>query len=500
MTAIELDLTLWPRQREAFESQATEILFGGASSGGKSHFARVVIIACSLLVPGLQSRLIRKKYADIITNHVEGATGFRAMLKPLIDRGLVSITKEGIKFPKGSVCTFQHCQDERQFDSAQGIETQLLVVEEATQISERLIRVFRAWVRMSETLKANVPDVLKDKLPWILYTANPVGQSVGFFRRNFVKARRAGQIELVDGFKRQYIPSLIADNKSIDAETGRQRLSGIGDSGLARALMEGDWDSPIGEFYPEWDESRHVIDDFNPALCVPHWYQYRGFDWGTADPAYCAWACVSDGEPFHDEQGRKRWYPRGAVIVFDEWHIADPENPARGLRLRNKDMALGIVERSDINYRKVVTLTDSKPFQDTGGDGPAKTFEENGVPLTHADTSRVAGWSALRSMLIGEIFNWESQKRIPMIYFCTRCAAAREYIPTLPRHPREDKRDDAAEHGEATHTCDTIRLMALAHNRKVVKDRVDPTTEKVQKLLSAKPNIKGILKNHGIRL
>jgi hypothetical protein len=37
----ELDLELHPKQELAFNSLATEILYGGAAGGGKSHLMRV---------------------------------------------------------------------------------------------------------------------------------------------------------------------------------------------------------------------------------------------------------------------------------------------------------------------------------------------------------------------------------------------------------------------------------------------------------------------------
>ncbi len=197
---IELDLGLHPRQLEAFNSPAREILFGGATEGGKSHYARVYLITACLNIAGLQTVLIRKKYQDIISNHVEGRTGFKALLAPLIKLGYVKITNDGVYFKNGSIVAFQHCQDLRQVDSAQGVEKHILVIDEATQISERLIRFFRAWVRMPKEMMATLPDDWKDKLPAILYTANPIGASVPFFKRKFVDARPHEKIEMVEGF------------------------------------------------------------------------------------------------------------------------------------------------------------------------------------------------------------------------------------------------------------------------------------------------------------
>ncbi len=488
-----LNLELWPRQLEAFETSATELLFGGATEGGKSHFIRVALIAWCLAIPGLQCVLIRKRYQDIISNHLDGRTGFRGMLQTLVALKQVRITSKDIAFANGSIIQFQHCQDERQFDSAQGVEKHVLVIDEATQISERLIRFFRAWVRMPLDMQQSLPNDYKGKFPRIIYTANPIGVSVSYFRREFVKARPTGDIQLVDGFLRQYIPSRYTDNLSVDEAAHRGRLAGIGDPALAKALDEGDWDAPIGEFFPEWDEKRHVVVDFIPPQ---HWFRFRVFDWGTADPAYVGWFAISDGEPFRDILGRERWFPRGAFILYQEWYICDPHDLARGLRMRNEDMATGILSRSELNHKNVITLTDSLPFQDRGGETIAQTFAKNGVILTRGDTSRVAGWSQMRSRLIGVEVDSNVNERIPMLFITSSCKAARDYIPSLPRHPNENHREDAAEHGEATHACDAIRLACMAHP--VIKDRKEPIESRIKKQLeSCRPTMKKIAQARG---
>jgi len=488
-----IELGLWPRQEQAFLTEATELLFGGATEGGKSHFVRVALTAWCLAVPGLQCVLIRKKYADILQNHVEGPTGFRAILRPLIDAGEVTITQERITFPRGSQINFQHCQDERQFDSAQGVEKHVLVIDEATQISERLIRFFRTWVRMPKEMRDQLPPEWRGKFPRIIYTANPIGQSVPFFKRNFVERCRDEQIVDVDGFKRQYLLSRYTDNYSVDEASHQGRLDGIGDAALARALDLGDWNAITGEFFPEWDEERHVIK--YPFTVPTHWTRFRTFDWGTADPFAVYWIAISDGEPFRDGNGKQRWLPRGALVVYQEWYGCDPDNPAKGCRMRNEDVADGILARSELGFERVPTLTDSLPFQDRGGETIADVFKKRGVILTQGDTSRVPGWSQMRSRLIGIQIDSNDPLKYPLLYVTAECKYARDYIPALPRHPSETKPEDAAEHGEATHACDAIRLGCMAHT--VITDKKQPTEERIRRALSAKPTMQSITRRMG---
>ena len=491
-----LDLSLWPRQLDALQTDATELLFGGATEGGKSHLARVALIVWCLGIDGLQCVLIRKRYQDILNNHVEGPTGFRSLLAPLLTAKHARITDSEIIFANGSRIAFQHCQDERQFDSAQGVEVHVLVIDEATQITERLIRFFRTWVRMPTEMRNKLPAQFRDKFPRIIYTANPIGVSVSFFRRHFVKARPHQSIELVEGFKRQYLLSRYTDNMSVDADAHIGRLAGIGDKALARALDEGDWDAPVGEFFPEYNEQRHVVKDFIPPSS---WFRFRVFDWGTADPHYVGWLSVSDGEPFKDSQDNERWFPRGALVLYNEWYGADATDPSKGIRMRNEEMALGIVARSELGHINVATLTDSLPFQDRGGETIAQIFAKNGVVLTRGDTTRVSGWSQLRGRLIGIEYDSNSHVRLPMVYFCESCKFARDYIPALPRHPSDAKKEDAAEHGEATHACDAIRLACTAHT--VIKGSIEPLQARIERQIKlSRPTIKRITGQSGARI
>lgn len=499
MPVVDLPLPLWPRQKECLVSGANDQFFGGASEGGKSYFARVATIIPGLECNNIQIILLRKKFDDIL-GYLDGNKGFRELLFPLTSTGQVEVTQKGIRFPNNNVCSFKHCQDDRQFDSAQGSESQILIKEEGPQIKERMIRAFDGWCRMTKEHRLAQPPFWQQKLPWKLTTGNPVGQSVGFYKKNYVKPineatgryRKPFEIWEVDGFRRQFVPSFVGDNLSVDKEAHKARLKAIGDPELARALDEGDWDAITGEFFPEWDESRHVVPDFTPP---DHWFRFRALDLGYAEPFCVYWVAVSDGEPFKDSGGQERWFPRGCFVVYQEWYGCDPISPEKGIRLRNEDIALGILERSEYAHKKVITLTDGLPFQDRGGEGVDEVFARCGCPITKGDTSRIVGWSMLRSRLIGiEVPGYV--KRAAMMVFTSSCMAARDYMPALPRHPNENKKEDAAEHGEFTHSPDTARIISMAHT--IVKDLALPTETKLNRAIKAqRPTMKNIIKMNG---
>lgn len=466
-----VNLKLYPKQVIAFQTTATEYLFGGASEGGKTAFFKIASIIWCDTVPNLQVYIFRKYYNDAITNYMPGQFGFKSLLREWVKSKKVKITENQVVWVEtGSTINLLQCRTEEDFEKSQGIEKHLLIFDEAAQIKPRHIEGLRGWVRMPNDMKDKLPEQLaglyphltnqerRDFFPRIIYGSNPIGAAVSFFRRHFVKARAPFAIERVDnslgGFKRQYIPSRVQDNRSADQEAQRARLSGMGEQ-VATALIDGNWDAPIGDYFKEYNDQIHTVPDFTPPK---HWFKYRTFDWGSSEPFAVYWIAVSDGQVFKDQNGFQRWFPIGALIVYREWYGCDELDHAKGLRMRNPDIAKGITNRTKENTSGY-TLTDSLPFQDRGfTDGKdvyliSDDFKENGVILTLGNTKRIHGWTQMRARLSGV-------DGMPMIFFCQSCKFIREYIPMLGYS--QSNTEDAAESGEATHSCDAIRLACTA--------------------------------------
>lgn len=484
------------KQQLAFDSEATDILFGGATRGGKSFFVRRSLILWCSRIPGLQTDIFRLNFDDVIAEVMEGGeTSFPILLNAWERAGYVKINQTEIKFWNDSLISLEHAADVAAVKlKHQGIAKHVRVFMEATQIDPSLIQWLSAWVTMSDTMQERVPPEWKGRFPKIIHATNPIGPSAGYYRRSYVKARAPYAIEQVGAFRRQYIPALVEDNPHENAEVTRARVSEVGDKAVSDALLNANWDASVGEFFPEYNEDKHVVADFYPPS---HWFRYRSFDWGTAEPFAVGWFAVSDGEPFKDQDGKERWFPRGALVLYQEWYGCDENDPAKGCRWRNEDIAQGIVSRSEYEHRNVPTLTDSLPFQDRGGETIAQVFQRNGCILTLGDTSRVPGWSQLRSRLIGVEIDSNDSFKAPMIYFTASCKYARDYIPALTRHPSETKKEDAQEHGEATHMCDMVRIACMAH--RVIKDDTHGITQrKIEKEIRMnKPTVKRVIPNIG---
>jgi len=160
------------------------------------------------------------------------------------------------------------------------------------------------------------------------------------------------------------------------------------------------------------------------------------------------WMTVSDGEPFTDSKGRERWFPAGAVIVYREWYGCDPDSPSIGLGSTNLDIVKGTLARTT-ETTSGITVTDNLPFQRRDDELMADFYRKHGLPLTLGNTDRVMGWARIKDYLKGI-------DGLPMLYIVESCQYLRDYLPAIQRH--DHKMEDAAEHGEATHAPDTLRV------------------------------------------
>lgn len=503
----EVRLTL-PRfhakQKVVFDSKATEILVAGDTRGGKSFFIRKAYILFASQIPDLILDIFRVNFDDVKNENMIGETSFPVLLADWEKAGLVTINEAEIIFWNGAKISLHHCGDDKVLDKHRGNACHVRTFAESSQILEHRIRALTGWVTMSAEMLSRVPLKWQGLFPRVYHVTNPIGVSAGYYRRHFVDARKPYSIEKVGQFNRQYIPFFIDDNPSEDKQKTIDRIGeAFTDPDIQKAFINEDksgitnWHTGTGDFFGEWNEERHVVEDFYPPA---HWFRFRGLDLGYAEPFAVYWCAVSDGEPFWDEFGRERWFPRGAFIIYNEWYGCDPRNSAKGLRMRNEDIARGIKERSEHFAIGVPTLSDGLPWQDRGereGEGPLSVFAREGVPLTKGALARVTGWNAMRGRLIG--IPWEDERgrpiKIPMIYFCRRCKYAQDYIPALPRHKTD--REDAEEHGEPTHCCDVIRIICMAHT--VIHEDVRAVTQaKIERTLKVqKPTMRSIISGMG---
>lgn len=482
MSGLEsLDLNLHPKQGQAFYSVATEILYGGAAGGGKSHLMRVAAVIWCSAIPGLQVYLFRRIREDLIKNHMEGPSGFRNLLAGWAACGFVTIVEDEIRFWNGSKIYLCHCKDEKDRFKYQGAEIHVLLIDELTHFTEVIYRFLRNRVRM---VGIKLPAEYTGKFPRIVCGANPGGVGHQFVRSTFIEGATEMEIYTAPpsegGMQRQFIPARLEDNPSMnDNDPGYElRLQGLGSEALVRAMRYGDWDIVEGAFFDNFRKDRHVI---RPIQLPDHWLRFRSGDWGSAKPFAFGWYAVAS-EDFIAAPGVV--IPRGALVKYREWYgvKADQQGkfiPDVGLKMNAGDVGSGVRER-DRGDQIAFGVLDPAAFAQDGGPSIAERMQagntgSNGSTFRRADNRRVGGrgamggWDQLRARLDGD-----TDGR-PMLFFFETCVHTVRTLPALQHDP--DKPEDLDTTAE-DHAADETRYACMS--RPWTRPTVVPTKPKLQ--------------------
>lgn len=472
-----MKLVLHPRQGEAFLSEAGEILYGGAAGGGKSHLLRVASTAWCFDIPGLQVYLFRRLSPDLISNHMEGPTGYPAMLSEFIDQGFAKINygNSEIHFANGTGGTFRggsriflrHCQYEKDKFKYQGAEIHVLLIDELTHFTDSIYRFLRGRVRLGGL---QLPERYAGQFPKIICASNPGNIGHNWVKASFIdlaepmEAKRMPKVE--GGFIRQYIPAKLEDNPTLvdnDPEY-EARLEGLGSPELVKAMREGDWNIVAGGMFDDlWREDMHWI---KPFPVPSSWRVERAFDWGSSRPFSVGWWAESDGAEIELADGRTRTFPKGTLFRIHELYGWNGR-PNEGLKLTAREIAREVRKVED-GFRDVAYLqgvkrvlpgpADSSIFDVENGTSIAEDMATEGVKWRKADKrpgSRVNGWEQLRQRLKASL---RTPMEEPGIFIFNTCHHFKRTIPVLPRD--ENKPDDVDTRAE-DHVGDETRYELL---------------------------------------
>lgn len=431
------------------------MLYGGAAGGGKSHLMRAAFIIFCASIPGLQAYLFRRVFDDLIKNHMEGPKGFRALLAPWTDQGLVTIVEKEIRFWNGSRIFLCHCQHDDDRFKYQGAEIHLLGVDELTHFTEIVYRFLRSRVR---AVGIAVPAQYAGMFPRIMCSSNPGNVGHGWVKEAFVDR---GPFEIWQtpdeegGMMREFIPAKLDDNPSMgeDDPMYRARLRGLGSPELVKAMEDGDWNVIAGAFFPEIG-AHHAL---TPLELPEHWTRFRSFDWGSAKPFSVGWWAVSDGTDgkgnafkAFNGRGEQVTVPSGALIRYREWYGKQSSNV--GLRMQSAEVARGIRSRQFAGENISYSVADPAIFDSQDGPPVAENMAKAGVIFSKADNRRVTGWQQVRDRLIGDDGK-------PMLYVFTSCL---DWWRTVPLMQSDERKPEDIDTDLEDHAADEMRYGCMS--------------------------------------
>jgi hypothetical protein len=469
-----MEFNLHYKQTLCLTSEATEILYGGAAGGGKSHCMRTLAIAYAGFIPNIQIYLFRRKTEDLKKNHLYGKNGFLNILSPLIEKKIVKINESTgkIAFKNGSMIHLCHCQHEKDVYNYQGAEIDILLIDELTHFTDFIYKFLRARCRTAGLVyPANTPDFLPRTLPRIICGSNPGGVGHEFVKSEFIDNKDPLKIYKMDpeegGMTRQFIPAKLNDNPTMTQSDPnyKHKLLGLGGA-LARAMLDGDWDAIEGAYFDTFNKDTHII----PRFEIPKdWFKIRGFDWGYSAPFGVLWAAISDGSLINIG-GKEISLPRGSLIFYREYY-GWTGKPNKGLKMELPEIAKNTMERQgkEKMNRQVADPAIFDESKKNMGMTQAEELAKYGCIYERADNKRVAGWQQIRTRLTGKDGR-------PLMYITEDC---KNLIRTLPIMQYDRTKPEDLDTALEDHLLDVARYIAMSRPITIdIKEALpDPTQD-----------------------
>ena len=414
----QYDFQVTKKQRLFMNATATEVLFGGAAGGGKSHGQIIDAFIYALKYPKSKQLILRRTFAELEKSLI------RVSLS-LFPREIYKYNSTGHsgKFKNGSILDFGYCATENDVFQYQSAEYDTIRFDELTHFTE-----FQYTYLISRVRGANSnPKQVKS-------STNPGGIGHMWVKSRFVDpAPPNTEFIASDGSRRIFIPSKIDDNIFLCESDPdyKKRLLSLPES-QRKALLYGDWNIFEGQYFSEFDYEKHTC---APFPIPKEWRKYRTIDYGL-DRLACLWVAI-DGDR--------------NVYVYRELCESN---------LMISDAAKKIIDNTEPSESIYATLAPPDLWNRSQESGRSKAiiFSENGLYFTKTSNDREAGWLSVKELLKSDE---RGRARLKIFRNCT------EIIKCLPmlQIDRVRPTDTANEPHEITHAPDALRGFAIFYSR-----------------------------------
>lgn len=412
------------RQRLFFEARTRYIAYGGARGGGKSWALRRKLILLCLNYPGISCLIIRRSYPELSANHI------MPLCAELDGYADYSEIKKRFVFPGGSSIKLGYCSSQRDTLRYQGLQYDIIAIDEATQLTEYQFNTFKACLRGT------------NKFPKRIYlTCNPGGVGHSWVKRLFVeRSFRSGE----NPADYTFIPAKVFDNTALmeSCPEYADALRSIADPKLRRAWLDGDWNVFEGQFFSEFDLSVHVL-PYGSGENIDGGHYIVGMDYGFDMLALVL--LRADAEHITVE---REYYESGLTI---------PGAAAALSRFTQGFLCDYVSASPDLWGRR----------QDSGQSGVV-ILESAGYalpPVIRADNRRVLGWLRLRSAFRGEDGRpLRISERCPELIRCIQSL-------TYDRHNPDDASDTPH---SITHLPEALRYAVMSIGDSAAEEEAYP--------------------------
>lgn len=422
-----------PKQKQFLEAQTFFVCYGGARGGGKSHVARLKAVGMALKYPGIRILMVRAHYPELEENII------RPILR-WVPEEIYSYngTSRLMSFDNGSIIKFGHYDGDSAENEYQGVEYDVVFVDEATQLSERAFRYLTTVIRGV------------NEFPKRFYlTCNPGGIGHRWVKRLFID--RQYEVHPEDPERTEnpedytFISATVDDNPWLLASSPYyvRQLANMPEE-MRRAHRYGDWDALGGNYFKGFD-GRHLFQRFK----IPeHWPIYRSFDYGLDRFSIVWWAVDEDGRSW----AFRHYEAKDLVIEQAAAQAAAHTLPGEKI--------LATYAPPDMWNR----------MKDTGK-AMAELFFQYGLPIVRASNNRVQGHMVMKDMMqpiplrdsfVKTLFpEGGVPEKLPGLMFFEDLT---EVISDIRDIQADDKNpnDCAKEPHDVTHAVDAVRYYCIS--------------------------------------
>lgn len=279
------------------------------------------------------------------------------------------------KFENGAVIMFRAIETLKDISKIQGIEFQLMLIDEAPKYEKAVLDRMRGSLRNTH---------VKDYQATLYFAGNPGGLSDHYMKTRFVmpELEKWDANERLNAHKYVYIPSRVYDNPHIQQDYVENLMSY--EPALRAAWLDGDWTVVEGQFFEQWSPEKHIVDsDWE----VPDdWRRVGGLDFGMTKEHPTVFVVIAQDPTT---------YCLYIVCEYVNW---------------GGDFTSYIVDIAELceAYRVELVYADPAMWGDkrgVAGESSHTMFEAEGIPMEPANNSRVNGWRVVK--------RWMSYESMP---------------------------------------------------------------------------------------